>query len=263
MSESESNSHSHPQELLLADRPYFVHWGRKTMKGLSLFTLLVALVVVGVSYFSETWLFSLLLAPLLFNYATGVLFFRNPQREIPSQAGILVSPADGKVVEVEKVEMAEYLEGPAIKIAIFLSVFDVHVNRSPGAGQVEYLHYRPGAYHDARSPMCAIENESLSIGCRLFEDNQPTEGKLLVRAISGAIARRIICPLKKSDSLIRGGLIGMIKYGSRAEIYLETGPHLPNWEARVQVGDRVVGGESILFAQSGRDTKNKEREHET
>lgn len=217
------------------------------MLGLCLFSLVVAGVIALVARFSGASVFWLLLVPLLGNLLTGVLFFRNPTREIPREPGVLVSPADGQVVEVETVHQGEYLDGPALKVAIFLSVFDVHVNRAPGTGQIEYRHHRPGAYHDARSADCVLKNESLGLGLRLEESPDGSEERLLVRAISGAIARRIVYPVRVNDRVERGGLIGMIKYGSRAEIYLAVDPSRPGWETTVRVGDRVRGGSSILF----------------
>lgn len=250
-----SASRAHPGSLVEIDRPYLVPWGRGEMLRLLARLLLLGAVVVGLALLHRHWIWLLLLVPLGLLLAVGVLFFRNPARRVPVEPGILVAPADGKVLEVGRVEESEYLGGPALRVCIFLSIFDVHVNRSPGAGRVEYLRYRPGKFHDARDERCALENESQSIGIGLEGDEPGAGDRVLIRQISGAIARRIVCPLAPGDSVARGGLIGMIKYGSRTELYVPAPPgtavrrdRVPTrWEAAVRPGDRVRGGSSVLF----------------
>ena len=262
----QSSKPDHPQDLVQIDAPYFVPWGRPEMRRLLLRTavLLALLVVLSVVTGVSAWLW--FAVPLGLYTAVGILFFRNPRRPIPTEADVLVSPADGKVVEVPRVEEGEYLKGPAIRIGIFLSIFDVHVNRSPGPSEVEHLHYRPGHFHDARDVRCSRENESQSIGVRLLAPEGARGDRILVRQISGAIARRIICPLTAGDRLARGGLIGMIKYGSRTEIFVpvregdrvlegEDGATASDnavWEPTVRPGDRVKGGESVVFRRASR-----------
>ena len=247
---------AHPPELEKIDTPYFVPWGRGEMRRLALriVTLLASLVVLVVVTGASQWLF--LSIPLLLFGAVGILFFRNPRRPVPTDPHVLVSPADGKVVEVARVEEGEFIEGPAIRIAIFLSVFDVHVNRSPGVCRVEHLRYRPGHFHDARDERCSRENESQSIGVRVLAPDGARDDRLLIRQVSGAIARRILCPLTAGDRLKTGGLIGMIKYGSRTELFVPAGDESssdkPGWVPAVRPGDRVKGGESVVFRRSAR-----------
>jgi phosphatidylserine decarboxylase len=164
-------------------------------------------------------------------------FFRDPERPIPQEPGAFVSPADGRVTDVGVVEASEPIAGPALRIGIFLSVFDVHVNRAPCDGEVSFLRYSPGTFHHANAPRSTDENERQSIGLR-------TEvGPVLVRQIAGAIARRIVCPLRDGQELRRGERIGMIKFGSRTELYVPASVAL---DVRVKVGDRVQGGRTVL-----------------
>ena len=164
-------------------------------------------------------------------------FFRDPERSPEGGTGDLVAPADGRVTDV--VEAAHpFMEGrPARRIGIFLSVFDVHVNRSPAAGRVAHLAYRPGAFRDARSLDASRVNESQEMGIET-----PSGGRLLVRQISGAIARRIVCAVRPGQLLSRGERYGMIKFGSRAEVYLDP----RDYEIAVKPGDVVRGGRTIL-----------------
>jgi phosphatidylserine decarboxylase len=164
-------------------------------------------------------------------------FFRDPERTIPDEPGLLVSPADGRVTDVGVVEPTEGLEGRALRIGIFLSVFNVHVNRMPCDGRVTYLKYTPGKFHHANAPESTDENERQAVG---FET---PAGPMMVRQISGSVARRIVCPLREGQELRRGERIGMIKFGSRTELYV---PEEVALEVRVKVGDPVHGGTTVL-----------------
>jgi phosphatidylserine decarboxylase len=166
-------------------------------------------------------------------------FFRDPERRIPDGPGLLVSPADGKVVDIATVETSEYLTEPALRIGIFLNVFNVHVNRAPCDGTVEYLKYTPGAFHHANAPTSPDENERQSVGLRT------AAGPMMVRQISGAVARRIVCPLEEGAVLERGERYGMIKFGSRTELWV---PASVGLDVRVKIGDRVKGGLTVLAA---------------
>ena len=169
-----------------------------------------------------------------------VWFFRDPPRRIPEAPGLIVSPADGKIVAIEEIEHDEFLGGPAVMIGIFLSIFNVHINRTPVAGQVVGLRYRPGKYLNALRPESARENEQLAV--RMQETEFPFR-RYIVRQITGAIARRIVCWLKPGDRLTRGEQFGMIKLGSRTELLL---PREAALKLRVQLGDKVKAGTSIL-----------------
>lgn len=169
-----------------------------------------------------------------------VWFFRNPHREVPTGPGEVVSPADGKVVLIEEIEYDEFIGGPAVLIGIFLSIFNVHINRSPVAARVIGLRYKPGKYLNALRPESARENEQVAI--RLEEVSAPHR-RMIVRQITGAIARRIVCWLKPGDSLGRGEQVGMIKLGSRTELLL---PREAGLELLTKVGDTVKAGESLM-----------------
>ncbi len=168
-------------------------------------------------------------AGLLFTFN----FFRDPPRRIPTEANLLVSPADGTVVEISEADETEFLKTPCTKIGIFLSVFDVHINRSPCDGTVRATKYTPGQFLDARHPDCGRLNESNTIHL----------GDVVVKQIAGLIARRIVCEARPDDTLLRGQKFGMIKFGSRTELYI---PKNQVDEIRVKLKDKVKGGETVI-----------------
>jgi phosphatidylserine decarboxylase len=184
------------------------------------------------------WTWAAVLPGLLWLYVLA--FFRDPNRTIPQDPDVFVSPADGVVTDITELDNVEYLGGPALRVGIFLSVFDVHVNRSPCAGTVEYLQYKAGEFLDARSTDATHRNECQAIGLSC-----PQWGglKVLIRQIAGLIARRIVCPLKAGDTLAAGERFGMIKFGSRTELIV---PRQAGFVPAVKVGDGVWGGSSIL-----------------
>lgn len=176
-----------------------------------------------------------------------VWFFRNPKRIVPTEPGLVISPADGKVVLIEEIEHDEFIGGPAVLIGIFLSIFNVHINRSPVEARVIGLRYKPGKYLNALRPESARENEQVAIR---LEENVAPYRRMIVRQITGAIARRIVCWLKPGDELGRGAQFGMIKLGSRTELLV---PKEEALEIITKVGDTVLAGESILARYRGRD----------
>jgi phosphatidylserine decarboxylase len=169
-----------------------------------------------------------------------VWFFRNPRREIPTEAGLAVSPADGKVVLIEEIPHDEFIGGPAVLIGIFLSIFNVHINRTPVAARVIGLRYRKGKFLNALRPESARENEQLAVR---IEENHPPYRRMIVRQITGQIARRIVCWIKPGDELTAGEQFGMIKLGSRTELVL---PREMGLEIVVKVGEHVRAGSSVL-----------------
>ncbi len=196
-----------------------------------------------------TILCALFLKPLtvipLALWAFSLSFFRDPERTPPEGETNLVSPADGKVTDVDEVEAPPFLGGPeakAIRVGIFLSVFNVHVNRAPVAGIVRHLEHKDGKYLDARNPASCRENERQDLGLEL-----PGGCRVMIRQISGAIARRIVCKAKEGQGLARGERYGMIKFGSRAEVYAPAGRFQP----RVKPGDVVKGGETLIGVMEG------------
>lgn len=178
-----------------------------------------------------------------------IAFFRDPHREIPGGEGIFVSPADGKVTEITNLDHHELVKGPAIRISIFLSVFDVHINRSPCAGRVVDSQYKAGEFLDARHPECGVRNEANTI---VIEPAEGIAGPVIVRQIAGLIARRIICRLAPGDRLERGQRIGMIKFGSRTELVV---PASAGFTPAVRVGQYVKGGATVLMQRSQTTTQ--------
>lgn len=176
-------------------------------------------------------------------------FFRNPRREIPGDPLLLVSPADGVVRDIGEVDDFNFppFQGRALRIGIFLSVLDVHVNRASAALEVESKFYREGEFLDARHPECAVRNEAMTIA------GTATAGEvrfpMAIRQISGKIARKIVCPVDPGCKLERGELYGMIKFGSRTELYLP----VDGFEVKVKIGDKVRGGSTVIAAVASRE----------
>jgi phosphatidylserine decarboxylase len=186
------------------------------------------------------WAFFLPLVVLVPLWLEVIWFFRDPERAIPTNPAALVSPADGTVTHVDEVDEPDFPGGRAFRIGIFLSIFNVHVNRVPRTGRVTAVRYYPGAFLDARHPECPVRNEQLWIDLEETGPGRP----LRVKQISGAIARRIVCWLKPGDEVQAGERLGMIKFGSRTEVLLPAGLAL---DVRVKVGDKVKGGSTTLL----------------
>ena len=165
-------------------------------------------------------------------------FFRNPEPEVPSDTELVVSPGQGKIIKIEDVDEPSYLGGPARKISIFLSVFDVHVQRTPVSGSVEHKVYRPGAYAVAWADKASEDNEQASLGI------STTHGRVLVRQIAGLVARRILTDPEEGDEVHRGHRFGLIRFGSRVDLFLPL-----HWEVLCSVGDRVRVGTTVLARQ--------------
>jgi phosphatidylserine decarboxylase len=167
-----------------------------------------------------------------------VYFFRDPARTIPQEPDAIVSPADGTIVEIVDLPHYDFIGGPAKRVSIFLSLLNVHVNRSPLAGRVVEMHYKPGEFLNASWPESAERNESMWIGLETFED---PPRRFAMRQISGLVARRIVCTVCPGRSLTRGQKFGMIKLGSRAELILPA-----DVEVSVKLGDTVHAGSDIV-----------------
>jgi len=167
-------------------------------------------------------------------------FFRDPDRIPPADKNILLAPADGTIRDIEVVDESDFIGGKALRIGIFLSVFNVHINRSPCDVRVEKIIYKKGSFKDARNPQAGKVNESNDLW--LARTDEPRD-KLIVRQISGAIARRIVCEVRQGQKLTGGQKFGMIKFGSRTELYV---PSRDNIKCMVRKGDKVKAGISIL-----------------
>jgi len=179
-------------------------------------------------------------AALLIVLLWTMWFFRDPQRKAPQDKNVLLSPADGTITDIEQVEPDEYFAHRAWRIGIFLSIFNVHINRAPCAVRVGRIRYRPGAFKNAMNPHCGRVNESNDV--QMFRLEEPTD-ELLVRQISGAIARRIVCAAGSGGQLDAGQRFGMIKFGSRTELFV---PLRQNIELVVEIGDKVKAGLTVL-----------------
>jgi phosphatidylserine decarboxylase len=199
--------------------------------------------------YEARWIFSVLLAlalitwlvtpwlSLLFLLLTGYTFafFRDPERAAPADPEAVAAAADGVVVEITDADEPEVINARMRRVAIFLSVFDVHTNRAPIDGRVIYRERHEGLCLDARNPDCSAKNESMTWG---FESARAT---VVVRQITGAIARRIVGWSEVGDEVKKGDRFGMIRFGSRTEVYLPMSATVT-----VKVGDRVAGGASII-----------------
>jgi phosphatidylserine decarboxylase len=214
------------------DRLPFARWGLAELQlmGWPLLALTVLLA-------DEYWYVAPVPAVLL---CLVVYFFRDPLRAIPAGPGLMVAPADGKVVEITRLAQDEFIGGPAVRIGIFLSIFNVHLNRAPSESRVIGLRYSPGEFLNALNPQSASRNESTWIG---LEEEAPPHRRLIVRQISGAIARRIVCGLRPGEVVGRGQKFGMIKLGSRTELII---PDTDGLTIGVEIGQKILAGTTIV-----------------
>jgi phosphatidylserine decarboxylase len=199
-------------------------------EGRWIFAVVIALGVIGAVL---GWLWLVILSALLFLFCIN--FFRDPERPVPPGDDVVVAAADGVVADIVEIEETEVLKTRCQRVGIFLSVFDVHVNKAPIPGKITYRQHHPGIYLDARNPECSIKNEALTWAI------QGTKATLVIRQITGAIARRIVPWSAVGDEVSKGFRFGMIRFGSRTEVYLPLTAAI-----EVKVGDYVRGAESII-----------------
>jgi phosphatidylserine decarboxylase len=195
--------------------------------------IFAVLIVVGLAGWGLGWSWLWIIALLLAFFCIN--FFRDPDRIVPDEPGAIVAAADGTVADIAEIEEPEVLKAKCKRVGIFLSVFDVHVNRAPCDGRVAFLKHTPGLFLDARRPDCSLKNESM-----LWAFEGP-RGTIVVKQITGAIARRIVAWSRLGDTLKKGDRFGMIRFGSRTEIYLPVAS-----EILVHVGDKVKGGATVV-----------------
>jgi phosphatidylserine decarboxylase len=199
--------------------------------------LIFAALTVGVMYLPcGTWLRVVLAGISAVLLVFTISFFRDPARKGPADLKAIVSPADGTIVEIRTVHEPYFLNGEATMVAIFLSVFDVHVQRAPIDGEIKFVKYHKGKFLDARDMNASLENENRVIGLVGADGFRVT-----VRQIAGMIARRIVGWADPGTKLARGERLGMIRFGSRVELFLP-----PGVSVTAQVGDYAKGGETIL-----------------
>jgi phosphatidylserine decarboxylase len=212
----------------------FAEWG---WRELNLYGWPLLATVIGMLLIGGLWKWLAIVPAALL--VLLISFFRDPPRRVPTLADAIVSPADGTIVEVTRLDHYNYLDGPAVRIGIFLSIFNVHINRAPFAGTVVELHYQPGEFLNALRPESAERNESMWIG---FAVSDFPQVRFAVRQISGAIARRIVCPLEQGQTVARGEKFGMIKLGSRTELILPADAvEILAWH-----GDKVRAGADVI-----------------
>jgi phosphatidylserine decarboxylase len=174
------------------------------------------------------WILTALVAGVLF-------FFRDPERQVPDDPDLVVSPADGKIVGIVPVQGESSSDAPGLRLSIFLSLFDVHVNRAPVAGRVTGVRYHSGAFLPAFRDKASLRNEQNRI------DLEDGNRRLSMVQIAGLVARRIVCRAAVGDWLERGQRVGLIKFGSRVDLYIPE-----TIELRVHMGDRVRGGSTVI-----------------
>jgi phosphatidylserine decarboxylase len=199
-----------------------------------LVSLVLALATLGLFWTTRHPAWGGLLGVLALFTLFSSWFFRDPERTVPSGPGLIVSPADGKVIEIVEEDNA-YMGGRARRISIFLNVFNVHINRVPCDGTVEQVRYFPGKFLAAWNEKASLDNEQTQIGinCGGY--------KIFVKQIAGLIARRIVCRAKEGTAYQRGDRFGMIKFGSRTDLFLPLAA-----EVQVQVGDKVAGASTVI-----------------
>jgi len=191
----------------------------------------ILLLLATLSVLISLWLTIFFVALILYTIA----FFRDPERPDPSDQLAVVAAADGKIADIQETDENEFLKARRRRVGIFLSVFDVHTNRAPVAGRIAFQQHRKGMCFDARRAECSEKNEAMTWA---FQNRRAT---IVVRQLTGAIARRIVAWAKVGDELQRGQRFGMIRFGSRTEVYLPL-----DAEILVKVGDYVKGGASVI-----------------
>lgn len=202
-----------------------------------LFCALFSIVLLFGSFLIQTgWIkYSLMIAAVVF-LLFSLNFFRDPDRTPPNKENVIVSPADGEIVAIKEIDEKEFLKGKARQVSIFMSPLNVHVNRIPISGKVDFFNYVDGDYLVAFHDKADKRNERTEIGIT------SKSGKILFTQIAGFIARRIVCDLKVGDEVKMGNRFGMIKFGSRSDVAAPL-----NWTLMVKTGDKVKAGETTLF----------------
>jgi len=196
------------------------------------FLIGVTVLTVAVAFLKVGWLTILMVALAL----QVIWFFRDPNRIIPTGEGLIVSPADGKIIGLSEAKEERFLKDRAIKVSIFLNLFDVHVNRIPCAGRIRAIRYQPGTFLAADKDLASTQNEQNAI---LLETVSGV--KVVFVQVAGLVARRIVCWVKEGDEVARGSRFGMIRFGSRTDLFLP-----PGTEVKVRLGQKVKGGSSII-----------------
>lgn len=213
------------------DKPIPSWTFKKYYDGSIIATTLVVLLAALAAFQAPNILTVIVLIVALSIWLLVLYFFRNPDRDVLNDPGLVIGPCDGTVADITHLKEETYLNADVIRIGIFMSVFNVHVQRSPLAGEVTFVKHQPGKFLPAYSPEAATENEYIAMVI------ETTSGTLLVKQISGILARRCVNFAKPGDRLLIGQRFGLIKFGSRVELFLP-----PQADVLVSVGDTVIGG---------------------
>ncbi|HUR00147.1 MAG TPA: phosphatidylserine decarboxylase family protein [Gemmatimonadaceae bacterium] len=196
---------------------------------------IIAIGAFGAAVARRSWGLWLAAFVLLLIALWVAYFFRDPERTGERGTALVVSPADGKLIMITEVDEPSFVKGRALRLSIFMNVFNVHVNRYPVDGTVEYVHYNKGKFFNAAAEKSSLENEQMSVGL------QSGSIKVLVRQIAGLIARRIVTYSKVGDHVKQGDRMGIIRFGSRVDVFLPTGTKL-----RAKLGDVTTAGVTVL-----------------
>lgn len=198
----------------------------------------------GWPFIAAAWLIAAILARFAPWYAAVlwapiaiwvIAFFRDPVRQGPRGENLVIAPADGEVVSVVTVDEPDYVKGRTIRVSIFMNVFNVHVNRYPVSGSIEYRHYNPGAFGHAGTEKASLENEQCSLGV------VTTRGRVLVRQIAGLVARRIVTDHEVGATAAQGERMGLIRFGSRVDVFLP-----PDATVKVRTGEMTRAGQTVV-----------------
>jgi len=203
--------------------------------------IMILAIVLSFSYVGGVSLPALISLPFILTFIWVLSFFRDPKRTVPRGEHRIVAPADGTIFDIAEVDEPDFIGEKCTRIGIFLSIFDCHINRVPCSGTVETIHYKRGAFHSAlKAKQCSRHNESNFIG---ISNAAGTGAKVAVKQIAGQIARRIVCDLEEGAEVERGQQFGMIKFGSRTELFI---PKSANFTLRVKLGAAVRAGQTVI-----------------
>jgi len=207
--------------------------------------LLLAAGALTAAVFWRSWPLWLLAFVLIIVALWVAYFFRDPERTGERGGGLVIAPADGRVVMISEVDEPAFLHGKALRISIFMNVFNVHVNRYPVSGVVRFVHYNPGKFLNAATDKSSLENEQMSVG---IERTSPGDSsiRVLVRQIAGLVARRIVTYSREGDQVEQGERMGIIRFGSRVDVFLPTSA-----KPVVKVGETTMAGASVIARLAG------------
>lgn len=197
--------------------------------------LILSLILFAVSILSQNTLSLAVALIFLILFVFFLFFFRDPERKMPEGENLILAPADGKIILIKPFNNLEFMGGGGTLVSVFMSIFDVHVNRVPISGVIKYFKYNPGKFFPAFKDKASLENEQTELGL----ENE--HGRIVLKQIAGILARRIVCRLKQGDLVKAGERFGIIKFGSRLDLFLPE-----NVQLKVKLNHKVKAGETII-----------------